>query len=392
MLFTQAQNEFKLLQDKALQGEPLVLEPGYQEAYATWSAENAAILPKLSSEERTVSFSDHVEDSVLEEEKQIIESTERDPVKKKKLINQAQRGQLLLTSTDGGQTFDKVLNVHEAQKIGPLTLHFKSPTLHSSTNNVEEIAEEQSMLHAVRKLRQQHFLVERAYVQDHMVHIDATHPRRGNYEVQVKLDQDPTLPFEYAFLNQQGVQRVEETQLFNEYGEAALDASLQKQDLGEIALRMMSKQGKEQTGQEDLKKKAVLSSLFSHLALQEAKKHATSALERGAIAAEQTRLQMQSPATSNVMASKAAMGARKARQETQMTGEKERMTTRAEKYKADSKTAHEKQVVDEKNKKETQKKLDSTFRKTMAVGGTAAAGLFAGAGSLTFMLAHLAHS
>jgi hypothetical protein len=392
MLFTQAQNEFKLLQDKALQGEPLILEPGYLEEYALWSTENAAILPKLSSEERTVSFSDHVEDSVLEEEKKIIETTEKDPDKKKKLINQAQRGQLLLTSTDEGKTFDKLLNVHEAQKIGPLTLHFKSPTLRSSTNNVEEVAEEQSMLHAVRKLRQQHFLVESAYVQDHVVHIDAIHPRRGNYEVQVKLDQDPTSPFEYAFLNQLGVQHVEETQLSNEYGEAAPDASLQKPDLGEIALRMMTKQGTEQTGQEALKKKAVLSSLFSHLALQEAKKHATSALERGAMAAEQTRLQMQSPATSNVMASKAAMGARKARQETQITGEKERMAEREEKYKAASKTAHEKQVEDEKNKTQKQRTLNSQFRKTMAVGGTAAAGVLAGAGSLSFMLAHLAHS
>lgn len=391
MLFTQPQNEFKLLEDRELRGEPVALEPGYKEAYQTWVDENKAVLHKLSSEERTISFSDHLEETVLKKQSEWIESKVADPSKKKQLLIQAQRGDLLLVSTDEGKHFDQVLTLEEAHLKNPLTLSVLSSTLRSTTPNFQEVKEEQNMLHIIKKLRDQHFLVERAYVEKHVVHVDAIHPRRGNYEVQVPLNQDATLPFEYSFLNQLGVQKVQETQLPEEYGEASQDHSLERPSTSEIMSQHLLRAGASgEHGQGDLAHKAFISTMLPFLASN--KNMSTQALHKRAnSAADQTRLQMKFPGNNlNVMASKAAMGARKARQNKQMKEELDRQNEREEKYKREAPLAHKKREEEKQKKLQESKDSQVQMKKKAAAGAGALAGIMASAGGMTFFIAHLA--
>ena len=392
MLTTEPQKQHQLLEEKALQGEPIVLEVGYEEAYQAWALENAAILHTLSPEDRAQSFSDYMEKIVFEKERALIEEQESDPTRRKEKLTAAQRGDLLLVSTDEGQHFDKVMTVEEVEKVELSKVRLLSSTLRSTTPNFTEVKEEQNLIHVVAKLRENHFLVEQAEVKDHKVQLVATHPRQGKYEVTVPLNQDATLPLVYEFINAEGKKKVSETQLPEEYGEAVAEHTLGMQDQETMAqLHLLQNQQEAKKDQESQALKIAMATILPHALNQPYSPVA--ALLKAKSLAEKTRLQMMSPVIhQNNVAAQAAVKAHKARHDKDMKEEIDRIAERKEKHQVASKLAYEKNQEEELEKKKKTQDLAAKMRRTMAVGTGAAAGIFAGAGSLSFFLIHLSHS
>lgn len=188
MFFTSSQLEFKenfLRPD--FEGKSVEFPQNYHEAYALWK-ETQLQVELLSPEERLASFEEFLKGSWI-------------PSKAPKTEI---KGPQLLASTDGGQHFDLLINqenlaqVEEINKKTPL--QFLSSTFLSSTQNVETLFDQERLLHCVRQLEGQHFLVESAEVKNKEVKIKARHAR-AEYEVNVDLSGEVSKTLIYEFIN-----------------------------------------------------------------------------------------------------------------------------------------------------------------------------------------------
>lgn len=364
------------------------MEPGYAEAYAVWENENKEILYRLSPEERTQSFADFLEKEVHDRLVDLIDG-------KKELMELANRGQMLLASTDGGKTFDTFLTPEDDDKINPTDYLLLSPSFRSATTNLREVREEQSLIHAVSKLRDQHFLVERAWLDKGVVHVDAIHPRDGTYEVQIDLNQPSTIPLNYEFINEKGRTKVPESQLPEKYGKAELDINLQMPSEAEqLGMEIARKNAENQQGMQG--------ALGAAMATWAAAKNLANpgkflAAERAQKDVDQTREQMQKPLmfnkgalhAPNVMASKAAMNARFARQGQEAEESKKREAERAEKSKkTEQEYAKKNQAAQEAQQKKSSA-AQMAIAKGAAIGAGAIGGILGISAGTTLFISHI---
>ncbi len=198
------QNQFREdVMKPQVEGKSFELPPGYEELYEEWAKANSETLYRMSAEERTQSFSDFVWDNLQPDIKHLAKTKEQKEF--------AIRGQALLASSDGGKTFDQLITPEDIPNVTATDYVLLTPSFRSATVNLREAMDEQSVVHVTTKLRQQHFLVNRASIQDHRIVVDVTHPRTGMYTVQVELDQPITVPIVYEFISAGKVTRVPET-------------------------------------------------------------------------------------------------------------------------------------------------------------------------------------
>lgn len=395
-MFLDSQNQFVGQMDRHMRGEPLQLEPGYAELYAAWEQENKEILYKLSAEERTQSFADYVEEYTLSELHRLIDEKEVDLEKNKALKEQANRGQLLLASKDGGKSFDTYLTPEEAEQANPIEIRLLSPTLRSVTNNFEEVREEQTLVHVVSRLRDEHFLVNRAWVENGVVHVDTTHPRHGQYEVEVDLNQPSTLPLEYEFINAEGKALVPETQLPEAYGEAEMDRSLQP--VPEDVQLAVEVETRAKAPEEDLVRAAALAGSGALLMAAELGRAPQPTPEqRAQEAATLAKTSIEKPLlyrkedvkAPTVMASKAAMQARFARQQKGVEGAKKREVEYAMKAREEEKAVAERKKAERENRRKKNRRARRRLAAGSALGAGAAGGLLATLSGTGWFVAHI---
>lgn len=219
MLYTDSQNHFLDLQNRALRGEAVEtqLDPGYQEYYEAWINEESTILSKLSTEERVEHFTAYLQKALLKKKQAVVEALPVDEDRKKELRALAQKDQLLLVSTDGGEHFEEVLTADEAKQKNPLDFRILSSTLASATNDLGAVVEEQTLLHVVSNLKGVGYHVDHAELKNHKVVVQVTLPKvqADSEPVQYEVDVsgDPLLPLEYACLSGNGAKHFAETAL-----------------------------------------------------------------------------------------------------------------------------------------------------------------------------------
>jgi len=377
-MFLDTQNQFREQMERVVRGESVQLEPGYAEAYATWSEENKNILYQWSAEDRTQHFSIYLQNKVEQDLLKLVNTEE--------LKGLAKRGQLLLVSTDGGKTFDKFLTPKEAKTAVPTEYQVLSPTFRSTTTDLNEVLAEQLLLHVVATLQENFkspngsekelWKVENASLKKGVVHVEVVRnfyqseivqDENGmRFAMEVDMDQPATIPLAYERINAKGGKKnIPETQLPEEYGEAQLDSTLQfptqKNDAG-LGLAMG-------TG-------------FAVLAAQGAAGH-ISVDQRAKEAAAFAGMSMAQPLAGlagsvaggvNVVAAKAAMAAHFARQSQALQDAQTRESKRIEDSKKRRKVVQEQT----ENVEETKKAGFTASQKTLAKGVGAVAGIAGG--------------
>lgn len=407
-MFLKIQNQVRDQIKRNMRGKALQLEEPYEGPFQEWTNQNKAVLYKLSAEERAQSFADFLEDKVQARLLALIEEKHVDAEKTQALKNQAERGNLLLVSLDGGKTFDQFLTSEEQDQMSKdprkaMELLILSPSFRSITNNFQEVREEQNLIHVVRNLREQHFLVKNVWLEEGHVHVQVAHPRYGDYEVQVNLKRPSAVPLVYEFINAEGVKQMPETQLPEEYGEAKEDITLRKPSEEELLTLRMTQE------QTDTARAALLagvassaaalaaSRLLEDQALHLAQARAAELAKRAEQEAERTRAQMERPLMPakgeiklpTVMAAKAAMAARFARQSKTLEEAKKRELLRFEQAKAQEKQALEQKKAREQERHKTLQASTNSFAKKVALGLGTAGGFLASLGGAGWFVTHI---
>lgn len=228
MLF-QNQNDFRDTQVPALRrGKTSGLGAGYAELFKRWEELNSRYLYMVDDEFYVQSFADFLQDEV---KKKIYELTDS-----KKLRQLAARGEVLLASEDGGETFDTLLPITEVKKkLKAMDYLLLTPTLHSAVLDLREVVDQQIAIHAARQLRRSGFEVQSAEIDDdHKITINVT-PRSGIVRVEIDTNQPVTKPLEYVFVDKDGGQRkMTESQMPETYGQAQQDPELAMPDRAAI--------------------------------------------------------------------------------------------------------------------------------------------------------------
>ena len=384
------QNQFREEHINALKkGEEISLAPGYAELYEKWSQANKEIIYKLSAEEITQSFSDFVASEVKNKTWALIDQMQIDEDKKNQLRQLATRGQTLLVSRSGGQYFDQVLTTESLKKAVATDYQVLSSTFRATTTNLREIIDEQALLYVGKKLREQYFTLQSAWIdKDHQVHVEIV-PRGGIQEVKVDLSQDTSKPLVYEFIDQEGkVKKVLETQLPEEFGEPQEERSLRLPTEEELRVSQAADTDSAANAALAASQAANLANIVNQL---NAKNAAAAQKEReveelAGLAEQASILEQVTGPLSNVMAGKAAVKAKTTRQEKQAEGEKERMEN--------AKTRRGKDAQEQKEKRKEEKEFaiqqKQKRRKGMMKGGAAvaagASGLIAGGTGLTLFI------
>lgn len=382
-MFLESQNQFR--DQMKLPDATASMENAYVPLYKAWLEENKEVLYKWSPEERVQRFSEAVRNHYEKRLNALIESSDAVEDEKNELKAMSKKAALILVSTNEGQTFDSFLKPEDLDTVNPSEYQILSPTLSGATNNLKEVQAQQELLHIVSSFQdqsiwgQQVWLVQDAYIEDGTAHIEVTHYKYGVYQVEVNLDEDPKGQLIYTFINEEGKQAIPETQLPEKYGEAKQNTVLQTLTISESNNHV---------------KEAALAGTFSMLAMQEAMQHASSK-DRANESAALAKAQMQEPLAArfqgknvpNVMAAKAAMAARFARQAKIMSESRKREMERFAKVKQID-TMLKKETKNAK--KEAKKSRFSADQKSLAKGvgaGAGIAGAFAGAltGSALFV-------
>lgn len=374
-MLLEIQNQFRdLVMTHYVAGVIPNLEPGYKEMYATWEAMNRTILFKLSPEERTISFANYVRDGVRKVTKGVID-----------------RGQLILASKDGLH-FDTLLSPQEKIKGRDSDYYLLSPTFRSTTTKIDEVRGEQEILHVADQLTEQHFAVQRAWMEKNIVHVEVLHQVYGTYKVLVDVATDVKAALVYKFMNEHGTREVPETQLPEKFGRIEDDSTVQpvKALMAETVLM----QGNNEENDKAIQAATAGALAGGVLALRNARQAeeaiALSALE------ESKRRPMgfggRDISLPTVMASKA----RFARQDTHAQESQKR---EEERYKFAEEDSKKKEREEKKNKekeaqvqqKQSKSSSQNTFAKRTAVGIGAAGGIFATLGGTTFLINHIIH-
>lgn len=194
------------------QGEKVDLPPGYVEKFALWKEANAQIFARLSPEEITKSFSLFLDENIKNELLKLAGLNVD-------MKNLAFRGQLLLGSKNQ-KDFKEVIKPEDIPTLNPTEFTLLSPTLRSTTTDLNEVMREQTALHAVKNLTAQGFFVNSTSIEDGIVNINVKTSKGAEYLVQINPEQDTKKPLDYTFINERGEKSVvSETQLPEKYNE-----------------------------------------------------------------------------------------------------------------------------------------------------------------------------
>lgn len=415
MLLTESLNQFKVLLEREMRGEKLNLEVGYAEAYTEWKKTKEEVLPKLSAEERVQLFSDDLAEVVQKKMEQLISKKWVGGEQKQALKLAAQHGDLCLVSEDDGKNFDKALSLEELQKADPLRFRFLSPTLQSVTNKPEQLKEEQNLLHVSKQLRSNHCLVERGYVENHIVHVDVVHPKTDTSEVEVDL-RSPSVIWEYVFTKKDGAkEKVPEAQVPEKFGviEPEVPTDLIT-PLNSIYLVNHAKEN--QSAQTEAARKAAIASYSTVMALDQIQRNDQFRSREAQILAL-TQNQNLSPKdnpdvkravaqelvfnkvealkaaansyTTNVIESKAAMIAKFAEQQQKMQNQKQRFAQAVQAQAIAQKQMWDQQQAQKKKQKEVFASAQKVRKVAAAVGSAVTGGAIGGFGFLGFWISHL---
>ncbi len=415
MLLTETHNQWKTLLEREMRGEKIELESGYSEAFAEWKKSKEEVLPKLSAEERVQLFSDDLGDLVQEKIQALVSKKWTSKEEKTKRLAEARRGDLCLVSTDEGKHFDQVHDLEELQKMNPLELRYLSPTLQSLTNDPEQLKEEQNVLHVSKNLRANHCLVERAYVENHVVHVDIVHPRMQTSEVQVDL-RSPDANLQYIFIKSDGSNTsIPEAQLPEEFG--VLESAIRPEDVTPAnSIYLMGKSQIQQSSEAETAEAAAIASYSTVLALDQM--HSAESLrfrQAALLSASQNNTSpsyktskmkellakelvlnkvntLQTAASkfsANVIESKAAMVAKFAEQQQKMQDQKVRYAQAVEAQVEAQKKLWVKRQEQKKKKFELMQKAQTARKVATAVGSAVTGGAIGGFGFLSFWIAHL---
>lgn len=379
-MFLESQNQFR--ETMKLPDAVKQMDATYAPLYAAWLEENKDVLYKWSPEERVERFTAAVTEHYEQRIHEWIEASAKSEEEKKDLKSMAQKGALLLVSTDEGKTFDTVLKPEDLNTVNASDYQLFSPTLRGATTDLKQVQAEQELLHIVESFQdqslwgQQVWLVQSATIENGVAQLEVIHYQYGVYQVEVPLNEDAALPLVYTFSNEAGKQSVPESQLPEKYGVAQPDSML---------LTMHE--------HKDDVKDAVLAGTLSMLAAQEAMQHA-SPTERANEAAALAKAQMEQPflfqfkgrEVPNITAAKAARVAHFARQAKSMDESHKR---EMERY-AKAKEINFLIKKETKNAEKAKKSRFSADQKKLAKGvgaGAGIAGAFAGAltGSTLFV-------
>lgn len=191
---------------------------GYKEKFKTWILEEGNTVIRLSAEDRAEHFVNFLGADIKRELNRMISGDSEQDEKLRKL---AVRGQLILTSKDGGEHFDSFLTPDQVENADPLKNVFLSTSLRGTTTNISEILDEQTLLEIRKKLLDQHYLVNSAKIENGVVEIDAVSPKNIGYLVKVDIGKaEEVEPLTFKFTNVQGqVRTVLETQLPEQWGQ-----------------------------------------------------------------------------------------------------------------------------------------------------------------------------
>ena len=415
MLLTETHNQWKTLLEREMRGEKIELESGYSEAFAEWKKSKEEVLPKLSAEERVQLFSDDLGDLVQEKIQALVSKKWTSKEEKTKRLAEARRGDLCLVSTDEGKHFDQVHDLEELQKMNPLELRYLSPTLQSLTNDPEQLKEEQNVLHVSKNLRANHCLVERAYVENHVVHVDIVHPRMQTSEVQVDL-RSPDANLQYIFIKSDGSNTsIPEAQLPEEFG--VLESAIRPEDVTPAnSIYLMGKSQIQQSSEAETAEAAAIASYSTVLALDQM--HSAESLrfrQAALLSASQNNTSpsyktskmkellakelvlnkvntLQTAASkfsANVIESKAAMVAKFAEQQQKMQDQKVRYAQAVEAQVEAQKKLWVKRQEQKKKKFELMQKAQTARKVATAVGSAVTGGAIGVFGFLSFWIAHL---
>ncbi len=247
-MLLESQNQFIEDYLKPLsRGEVRELPAGYKDMYAKWQTAYPG-LTHLSPHEQAVSFADFLDTEVKKIETSLVPGDTLVDQKNKKLISQ---GKVVLASTDGGKTFNKLVKPEDLATTKGENLQFLSPTLRTSTTDVHELMNEQVLLHAANNLTSQNYLVQKGFIQNNTIHLEVKTPRLVDYNVLIDTTQKFDKPMNYVFVNKEGTAKnIPETQLAEKYGQPEIDPTLRPMSHEELGAAMI--------GMHDSKQKQVM--------------------------------------------------------------------------------------------------------------------------------------
>lgn len=244
-----SQNQFREDYAKSLRSENAAALPAAdQELCKEWIEKNHNILYKLSDEELVQSFSDYRQAAIKEQINELIENSQFGEPEKQRLRQFAARGQVILASTDGGNTFDKLITPDDLDKVENQNYELLSSTFLTIATNVNElrkVIDEQTLLNVAANLRAQSFTIQSASIdKNRVIHMDLV-PRGEIAKLDVDLTTEVTEPLIYDFIDAEGkeVKKLEETQLPEEFGEIEGDPSLKMPSLKEMAIQGLMDDG-----------------------------------------------------------------------------------------------------------------------------------------------------
>lgn len=347
-------------------GEDRKLPPGYDQFYEGWREINEELIPKLSVEERTKSFIAFVDEKVTKEIDKLIPHETLVDEKNRKLNA---RGQVVLASEDNGVHFDKILKPEDVQTKDPTKYTFLSPTLRSTTTDIREVINEQTMLHAVAKLEEQHFLVSDTNIVAGKILIEVRNPKGTELTVQIDPAQKFDQPLNYVFINKSGLATsVPETQLPESFGEPKEDPTLRTPT--ETEQRISSLQN------DNYIKNAAMGAGLIPAFMQKPQAQPTLAIPQIKMPKlnipKIPHLNAQPTEFSNVMSSKKRFQEKKKIDEESQMRERERFEKSKEEYDKN------RQLKIEKQKKEQEEKRRASGKKQASAAGAGIASIIAG--------------
>lgn len=413
MLLTDILNQWQLLLEREIRGEKLDLEPGYAKFYEEWKKMKEEMLHTLSPAERVEHFSDDVGYEAQRIMEHLISKRWTSSDEKMRLKSEAEHGDLCLVSTDEGKHFDKVLSTEELIPLDPLKVRYFSPTLQSTTNNPEQIKEDQNLLCVAKTLRANHCLVERGCVDNHVVHVDIVHQKMEACTVEVDLNK-PSANRLFVFTAKDGSRKeVIDSQLPELFGVATPPISLEVVTPLN-AVYLTSRKNDEKNANINADTAAVIATYSSIVALHELGKRATdqakalsewnqiqnrpkdkSDIARVGMARElllDNASVLQDAAgkfTTNVMESKAAVAARILENQQKQQVEKENYIKAVKAHEIAQRKMWAKQQEDRAKQKSLHSQAQKARKVVAAVGSAVTGGAIGGFGFLGYWIAHI---
>jgi len=357
--------------------------PGYKEHYEQWTAVMGDSLISMNAVDRTNSFADYLREENKRFAEKAIKRMVTSPAEKKKWRQAAARGQVLRMSTDGVK-FNKLIRADKTEKMDGQAGMCLSDTFRSTTTNWQEVCNEQSALMVAKKLREQHFLVQRMEVGSGLK-LEVVHPKTGVYSVEVDLEKPFTEILSFKFTSGEG--ETKEVAM-NKVGEAygMLEGKLSKTSalIDRLQSSSLELMGADLESQGDDLEKAKLGAAAAMTAMALGAHREAQAEEEQAGMMPETMLPG-GTMVPNVMAAKSNVTARMEHQQKVMQDTEKQAGESHKRYKESLKTSREYRD-EQKAKRNKNQKSDKKRRSTIgAATGIASAGAAFGAGFFTWI-------